>query len=429
MSLIENITNEFKREYTPQINKSIVAFANTSGGTLYIGIADDGSVVGVQDVDSTLLTVSNSIRDAIKPDVTLFVDYQIEEMEGNTVIKIIVQKGTASPYYIASKGIRPGGVYIRQGASSVPATEAAILRMIKDTDGEKYEDVRSLNQDLTFTEAAKEFETRKVPFGASQQKTLGVINADNIYTNLGLLLSDQCVHTVKLAVFQGAVKAVFQNRHEFTGSILKQLNDIYAYIDRYNSVRSEIKGLHRTDMRDYPIEAIREALLNALVHRDYSYSDSTLISIFDDRIEFVSIGGLVKGISFDGMMLGVSVARNRKLANIFYRLTLIEAYGTGVPKIIRSYDGFSVKPQIEVTDNAFKITLPNTNAGIEMSTLTDNECIALELFKNRQYIVRKDVETVLSGSQALASRTLRGLVEKGKIRVVGQGKNTKYEIC
>jgi len=113
MSLIENITNEFKREYTPQINKSIVAFANTSGGTLYIGIADDGSVVGVQDVDSTLLTVSNSIRDAIKPDVTLFVDYQIEEMEGNTVIKIIVQKGTASPYYIASKGIRPGGVYIR----------------------------------------------------------------------------------------------------------------------------------------------------------------------------------------------------------------------------------------------------------------------------------------------------------------------------
>ena len=168
---------------------------------------------------------------------------------------------------------------------------------------------------------------------------------------------------------------------------------------------------------------------NALVHRDYSYSDSTLISIFDDRIEFVSIGGLVKGISFDDMMLGVSVARNRKLANIFYRLTLIEAYGTGVPKIIRSYDGFSAKPQIEVTDNAFKITLPNTNAGIEMSTLTDNECIALELFKNRQYIVRKDVETVLSGSQALASRTLRGLVEKGKIRVVGQGKNTKYEIC
>jgi len=428
MPLIENITYEFKREYIPGINKSVVAFANTNGGTLFIGVADDGSIVGVQDVDSTMLAVSNSIRDTIKPDVTLFVDYQTEEMDGKTIIKIIVQKGTASPYYIAGKGIRPEGVYIRQGASSVPATETAILRMIKDTDGEKYEDVRTLNQDLTFLEAAKEFETRKVPFGPGQQKTLGIMNADGIYTNLGLLLSDQCVHTVKLAVFQGSVKAVFKNRHEFTGSILKQLNDIYAYIDRYNSIRSEINGLYRTDMRDYPIEAIREALLNALIHRDYSFRDSILISIFDDRIEFVSIGGLVKGISFDDMMLGVSAVRNRNLANIFYRLMLIEAYGTGVPKIIQSYDDFISKPHIEVTDNAFKITLPNTNVGIEMSTLTDNERLVLELFKNRQYIVRKDVEMALSGSQALASRMLKGLVDKGKIQAVGQGKNTRYEI-
>jgi len=428
MPLIENITYEFKREYIPGINKSVVAFANTNGGTLFIGVADDGSIVGVQDVDSTMLAVSNSIRDTIKPDVTLFVDYQTEEMDGKTIIKIIVQKGTASPYYIAGKGIRPEGVYIRQGASSVPATETAILRMIKDTDGEKYEDVRTLNQDLTFLEAAKEFETRKVPFGPGQQKTLGIMNADGIYTNLGLLLSDQCIHTVKLAVFQGSVKAVFKNRHEFTGSILKQLNDIYAYIDRYNSIRSEINGLYRTDMRDYPTEAIREALLNALIHRDYSFRDSILISIFDDRIEFVSIGGLVKGISFDDMMLGVSAVRNRNLANIFYRLMLIEAYGTGVPKIIQSYDDFISKPHIEVTDNAFKITLPNTNVGIEMSTLTDNERLVLELFKNRQYIVRKDVEMALSGSQALASRMLKGLVDKGKIQVVGQGKNTRYEI-
>jgi len=428
MPLIENIAYEFKREYIPGINKSVVAFANTNGGTLFIGVADDGSIVGVQDVDSTMLAVSNSIRDTIKPDVTLFVDYQTEEMDGKTIIKIIVQKGTASPYYIAGKGIRPEGVYIRQGASSVPATETAILRMIKDTDGEKYEDVRTLNQDLTFLEAAKEFETRKVPFGPGQQKTLGIMNADGIYTNLGLLLSDQCVHTVKLAVFQGSVKAVFKNRHEFTGSILKQLNDIYAYIDRYNSIRSEINGLYRTDMRDYPTEAIREALLNALIHRDYSFRDSILISIFDDRIEFVSIGGLVKGISFDDMMLGVSAVRNRNLANIFYRLMLIEAYGTGVPKIIQSYDDFISKPHIEVTDNAFKITLPNTNVGIEMSTLTDNERLVLELFKNRQYIVRKDVEMALSGSQALASRMLKGLVDKGKIQAVGQGKNTRYEI-
>ncbi len=114
-------------------------------------------------------------------------------------------------------------------------------------------------------------------------------------------------------------------------------------------------------MRDYPPESIREALLNAIVHRDYSFSESTLISIFEDRIEFVTIGGLVKGIVLDDVMLGVSVLRNQNLANIFYRLRLIEAYGTGILKINECYNDYAVKPMIETTCNAFKITLPNTN--------------------------------------------------------------------
>ena len=426
MPLKENATTEFKREYTPEINKTVIAYANTSGGVLYIGIANDGKVSGVYDTDAEMLRVSNTIRDSIKPDVTLFVDYQQDIVEDKPVIKVTVQKGTASPYYISSKGIRPEGVYVRQGASTVPATETAILRMIRETDGEKYEDVRSLNQELTFIEAAKEFEIQNIAFGVSQQKTLGLMNANEIYTNLGLLLSDQSIHSTKLAVFEGTVKAVFKNRREFTGSLLKQLNDIYEYIDRYNSTRSEIEGLRRIDKRDYPTEAVREALLNALVHRDYSFSDSTLISVFDDRIEFVSIGGLARGLSFDDMMLGVSVSRNRNLANVFYRLTLIEAYGVGMPKIIRNYADFPVKPHIEVTDNAFKITLPNTNEASEGAYINDNERVILDLFKEKSFVVRKDVEAAFEISQTMAGRLLKGLVEKREIRSIGGGKNTRY---
>jgi ATP-dependent DNA helicase RecG len=424
--MTESATTEYKREYTPNINKTIIAFANTSGGTLFIGIANDGNTVGVADIDATMLRVSNSIRDSIKPDVTLFVDYQQETIDGETVIKVVVQKGTSCPYYLTGKGIRPEGVYVRQGTSTVPATETAILRMIKETDGEKYENVRALNQELTFIEATKEFKAQNISFEASQQKTLGLMNTDGIYTNLGLLISDQCVHTVKLAVFEGTVKVAFKDRREFTGSLLKQLNDIYEFIDRYNRNRSEIYGLHRTDKRDYPAEAVREALLNALVHRDYSFSDSTLISIFDDRIEFTSIGGLVKGISFDDMILGISVARNRNLANVFYRLTLIEAYGTGMPKIIQSYDNYAAKPQIEVTDNAFKITLPNNNETPKKPSLSENEYSVLDLFKEKKFVLRKDVEAALSVSQAMAVRVLKGLSGKGAIQVVGSGKNTRY---
>jgi ATP-dependent DNA helicase RecG len=303
--------------------------------------------------------------------------------------------------------------------------------MIKETDGEKYEEVRSLNQDLTFAETAELFKEKDVPFGLNQKKTLRLTTPDGIYTNLGLLLSDQTVHTVKLAVFEGIEKEVFKDRWEFSGSLLKQLNDVYGFIDMYNHTHAEVNGLYRSDRRDYPEVAIREALLNALIHRDYAFSGSTLISIFDDRIEFVSIGGLVKGISFDDIMLGISVSRNENLANIFYRLKLIEAYGTGIPKIMRSYADFPRKPLLQATDNAFKITLPNRNVNGGSSgaaiSFTENEAKVLGLFKNRPVIVRKDVETALAISQAMAVRILRALVDKGAIRSIGGGKQTRYE--
>lgn len=145
---------------------------------------------------------------------------------------------------------------------------------------------------------------------------------------------DMCLFSLNLIdIF---IKTVFKERREFSGSLLHQLEDAYEFIDRFNITRAEFKDLDRIDMRDYPSEAIRETLLNAIVHRDYSFSGSTLISIFDDRIEFVTIGGLVKGISLNDILLGVSILRNEHLANIFYRLKLIEAYGTGMPNIGKS---------------------------------------------------------------------------------------------
>ena len=429
----ENLTTEFKREYTEEIKKSIIAFANTAGGTLYIGINDDKTITGVNDPDATLLNITNVVRSAIKPDLTMFVDCSAEKKGKATVIIVTVQKGTACPYYLAGKGIRPEGVYVRQGASSVPATETAILNMIKETDGEKFEEVRSLRQDLTFIATEKYFLTKNIPFGSNQQKTIHLQTVDGVYTNLGLLLSDQSLHTIKLAVFEGMEKLVFKDRLEFSGSLLKQLSDIYEYLDMYNHTHAEVKGLYREDRRDYPEEALREALLNALVHRDYAFSGSTLISIFNDRIEFVSIGGLPKGISLDDIFLGLSVPRNENLANVFYRLHLIEAYGTGILKIMHSYAGSARKPELQVTSNAFKITLPNRNVvSNEMikndNVFNENEKKILALFDRQKEIIRKDVENNLVISQAMSVRLLRGLQDKGIIQSIGGGKKTRYVI-
>ena len=213
----EDKNTEFKREYTDDIKYSIIAFANTDGGTIYIGINDDGSIRGADNPEVTLLRITNMIRDAIRPDVTMFIDSRTEIMEEKSVIVLTVQRGTARPYYLYGKGVRPEGVYVRQGASSVPASETMILNMIKETGGDSYENTRSLNQQLTFSVAEQYFSKKGLEFGDPQKRTLQIIGSDGTYSNLGMLLSDQCVHTIKAAVFDGTQKSVF--RH-FTISVI-----------------------------------------------------------------------------------------------------------------------------------------------------------------------------------------------------------------
>ena len=441
----EGKTLEFKRQYVDDIKNTVTAFANCDGGTLYIGIDDDGSVCGVDNADDIMLRVTSAVRDAVRPDITMFTECRSEIMDDKTVICVSVQRGTARPYYIHGKGIRPEGVYVRQGASTVPATEAAILAMIKETAGDSYENARSFNQELTFNQTQKFFEERGIKFGETQMRTLHFIGEDNTYTNLAFLLSEQCTHTIKAAVFEGSTKTVFKNRKEFSGSLLVQLEDAFSYINQYNRTRSEFPGLYRVDARDYPIEAIREALINAIVHRDYSFSASILIRMFDDRIEIVTVGGLLKGISVDDVKLGVSALRNQNLANVFYRLKLIEAYGTGILKINESYNGYTVKPIIEVSDNAFKITLPNTNFPKERQTslfvgetapaynirtvrtkADERKSAVIEMCREKGYVVRRDLERSLGVSQATAILILRDMTESGILVKEGAARQVRY---
>ena len=432
MTFQESETLELKEIVVEDIKKEIIAFANSAGGTLYVGVADDGGIVGVENPDTVIQQISNMVRDSIKPDITMFIRYAAKNVEGKQIVAVEIQRGTGRPYYLAKKGLRPEGVYVRQGTSSVPATSTAIRRMIKDTDGDSFEAMRSLEQNLTFQAAEKEFALRDLAFGVSQMKTLGILNTDGIYTNLGLLLSEQCAHTVKAAVFEGTNQSIFRDRQEFTGSLLQQMNEVYEYIDRRNQVHSTFDKLRRIDTRDYPEVAIREALLNSLVHRDYSFSASTLISVYDDRIEFTSIGGLPAGVSLDDIMLGLSVCRNPKLANVFYRLELIEAYGTGMKKIMGAYENSNKKPVIETTDNAFKIILPNLNEDVGSLPVADAgseaERQVLEFIQKNGSISRKETETAVNLKQTAAGRLLSKMIQKKLIVQIGQGKNTKYRL-
>lgn len=446
--MMESVDTEFKEldrikgTLPDSISKEIVAFANTEGGELYVGIRNDGSVAGVTDPDDIMTRISNVAHDTILPDIMPFIQIRPIEMEGKQVVKATIAVGTERPYYLAKEGLKPRGVFVRRGSACIPLNEAGIREMIMETSGKSYEECRSLNQELTFRTLRAEMAARNIEFGAAQMKTLKMIGSDGLYTNLALLLSDQCTHTMKAAVFQGRDNAVFRERKEFSGSLLKQLSDAYQFLDFFNRTEASFTGLRRTDRRDYPEETVREALLNSIIHRDYLFSGSTIINMFDDHIEFISLGGLVRGISMEAIFMGVSQSRNPNLAAVFYRLGLVESYGTGIRKIMRLYQGLEHQPVFKSAEGAFTVELYNRNQNTEKEInpssdgmndqaelMPDMEKIQTAVYqkaKAQGRITRKEVEQEFGFGSTKAFKVLKSLCEEGLLIQQKSGNRTVY---
>lgn len=441
--MYENDNIEFKQEYVPEIRKEVVAFANADGGTILIGVRKDGMVIGVNEPDEIMLQAANSLKDSIAPDVMPFVSIHAAELDGKEVVEIEVSTGTNRPYYIREKGLKPGGVYVRKGSSSQPMTDEGIREMIIANSGRTFESIRSLNQNLTFETLAQEMQIRNIEFGRPQMLTMKLIGDDGLYTNLAYLLSDQCETTTKVALFQEADKAVFRDRKEFSGSILRQLEDVYQFLDLNNKTKAFFSGLNRSDRRDYPEEAVREALLNSTTHRDYSVGGSNLINIYDDRMEFVSLGELIPGLELESIFLGVSRSRNSNLAAVLYQMRLIESYGTGIEKIQRVYAESVGDPEFETAKGVFRVTLPNRNekAPVPENTVPRREEesyhrqdaeaekeLLLSYAREKGVVTRKETEELLEISSTKAFKILKELCDAGYLKAEGRGRLSKYVI-
>ena len=420
MLSFENQNIEFKQEYVPDIRKEVMGFANAYGGTVYVGVRKDGAVLGIDDPDGVMLQIVNSLKDSLSPDVMPFVKVNTVEIEGKQVVEIDVTTGTNRPYYLKEKGLKPSGVYVRKGSSTQPMTEEGIREMLLQNSGRSFEQCRSMNQELTFQTFFSEMQSRSLEVGPSQMRTLKLIGEDGLYTNLALLLSDQCETTTKVALFQGTDKEQFRDRKEFTGSILKQLEDVYQFIDLVNKTKATFSGLNRTDKRDYPEEAVREALLNSIVHRDYSFSGSNLVNIFADRIEFVSLGGLVSCLDLKSIFLGVSMSRNPNLAAIFYKSNLLQ-------------------PEFETAKGVFRVTLPNRNeehdSNIQSYSGNDGDIsfneqkkLIIQYAKEKGSVSRKEVENLIGAGTTKAFRILKELCEAKQLEQTGTGKLRTYVI-
>ncbi len=427
---IENEYVELKRELTKEIKKEIIAFSNTNGGTIYVGIDDKGKIIGLNNPEQDLETISGMIREGIKPDLTLLTKIYIEMIENKNILVIKVSVGLNKPYYLSDKGMKPNGVFIRHGNNSTPTTDENIKKMLLESNYSSFEKSISKIQALDLNYTYDIFEKKGLKIDETKKKTLNIINLDNLYTNLALLLSNECPFTIKCAIYNGVDKTEFKDRKEFGGSVLKQMTDVFEYLDMFNRTSGKIIGLDRIDIKDYPDYALRETILNAIIHRDYNFSGSILIHLFDDRIEVLSLGGLVKGLSLDDILMGVSEPRNPDLANIFFRLKYVESFGTGINRIIKSYDKSNKLPQLKDSENGFLVILPNINYVKNRQNNNENyysqEEIILDYINKYRSITRTITENILKVKRTRANNILNDMLNNNLIKKEGIGKNTKY---
>jgi len=419
----ENI--EFKLIFTDKLYKKVIAFANSGGGKILVGVDNDGKIEGILDIDETYNKITNGIRDAINPDVTMFIKYSLTS---DKVIEIEVGEGLMKPYYLKSKGIKPSGVFVRQGASTAQASFDQIRAMIKDSDGDAFELMRSMDQDLTFNSAKEIFSSNNIEFSEIKYKALGIVlPKEQIYSNLGLIISDQCIHSIKIAVFSDEEKTNILDRKEFTGSVFKQMEKSYDYLALCNKNNEEINGLERIDNYGYPEEALREALLNAIIHRDYSYSGSIIININNKEIEFISIGGLLPGLTLEDIKAGISQPRNKGLSEIFHRLRLVESYGIGIRKIFSLYSNNPIKPRIEITNNTFKLILPNMNCEKETTNISSPQInMVLDYIDKYNQINDLEIQNLLNIKKTRVFVITKEMKELGLIKSIGRGTNKVY---
>ncbi len=415
---------EFQEGWSQTAKKTLLAFTNTIGGDLYLGISDDGITKGLSKkaVNVISRTVQEFCRSETEPVLIDMVSTKVISV-GNCryVLRVTVEPGEDRPY--ALKGKRyTGGAYVRDGSMSVTATEEEMRDMIRESSPPPWESRLSRQTDLRFGETADIFKKYNVSFSSAHYLRLGLVDDADHFTQLGELLSDQ--NRTKLVVGTFSQDSASLSVREFSGSLLRQIDQAF---DMFAAINPEL--IHKTGKLAtkrhfaWPPKALIEALVNCAVHRDYSQSEPTKVSIFPNRFEFLSYGSIPGRLSVDDIVLeGVSKCRNERLADILRRLGWMENYGSGFPMIWREYANSGAEPKLEATRRVFRIVLPKIQD--EPRGTTTERCRAL--FETRDTISMTEIMNLLNVSRTSANTAVNALMKAGQIEKVRIGRMTKY---
>lgn len=408
---------EFKEKWTRSFLKTISAFANYDGGRIIFGINDEGEVVGLNDPDALCLNIENAINDTISPSP----DYSFSVDTKKKLVTLTVEPGLFKPYLYNSKA------YKRNGTSTVEVDRVEMSRLILEGKNLGYDEVESAKRDLQFSYLREKLEQilNVKDFSDDILKTLGLYTKTDKYNNGAALLADQNDFPGLDMVRFGENIDYIMDRETFSKmSILKQYDSAIILYRKYYQYEV-IDGASRRQIETVPEKAFREAIANALVHRTWDVPNHIKVEMFDDRIDIISPGGLPNRVKEEDYLRGkVSFLRNPVIGDVFFRLRMIERYGTGIRRILRAYQDSAQKPYFEIFENDITVSLPVVNR----KELTGDDLKAYHYFVNGKSASVTEMAEFLGCGKSKARKILQELVQKGYLRVSGAGRSTRYQI-
>lgn len=428
----ENNQIEYKEEFSEKVKREIAAFLNGNKvGYIYFGVNDiSRSIVKIfsdEEKHSIEEEISHWLSSSkFYPSPIGLINIHVE----SKLFYIEILPGKSKPYFLDEK------VYIRNNSESVKASPDLVNKMLINQNLNSFDLAESLNQELSFDRLRAIFRRQKIEF---KPKSLGFYNESQKFTNTALLMSDQNLFSIKIAVFDGINVNQFKNRKEFIGPLPEQIDSALEFIDLNNRLSSKITGKpQREDTLSYPKVAIREAVVNAVVHRSYFSKSPIQIEIFDDRLTIMSPGSLPGGIQIKAVLDGQTLPRNSQVIKILHRLNYIEDYGTGIRRIIGSYSLEDKQPSFNAQEDFVKVSMPDLNYEGHLveqefvNVIPENEVDSewsvkiLEYLNEHSYITRPVVELLLSVKKTQASDYLKNMASDGILKKIGSGPSTRY---
>ena len=445
MKIEETNRVEFKRELTADLDleKEVVAFLNyKEGGIIYIGIDDNGIPVGVDDIDGTMLKIKNRIRSNVAPSPLGLFDVSAEEMEGVRVIRIFLASGSEKPYYKAKFGMSTKGCFIRIGTAAEPMDTNMIEYLFSHRVRNSLRNIRSPRQDLTFRQLHIYYDSKGFRLNDNFAKSLDLLTEDGLYNYVAYLLADENGNSIKLAKYSGTdrVDLISNNEYGYC-SLLKATESLLDKLNIENTVTSKITYPYRIDKTLWDKTAMRELVINAVVHNDYSNEIPPKVEIFSDRVEITSAGRLPEGMDKEDFFGGVSNPRNKELMRVFHYVEMVEALGSGMPRILQKYG----RECFVFMHNFIRIVIPfekdlekaleststlQSDGGPESGPKSRPGSVPekiIKLIRSNPHITSREMAQELGMARSGLMKHLRKLQETGRIRRVGPNKGGYWE--